>query len=131
MNGPLPPLVSFPFGGAGPDGALRWATGNHSVRECILNVLLTRPGERLMRPGFGAGLRRFVHQPNNETTRALIADAASRAIQRWEPRVILEEVRVLPDPDRPAHVNLSIRYRLRSDRSPGRLDLSLALGGAG
>ncbi len=131
MSAPLPPVLSFPFGGVGNDGRLRWTRGNESVRETILNLLLTRPGERLMRPAFGAGLRRFVHQPNTETTRALIADATRRAIARWEPRVIVEEVRVLPDPERPAHVNLSIRYRLRSDRSPGRLDLGLALGAAG
>ena len=131
MSAPLPPLLSFPFGATDADGRLRWSSGNDSVREVMLNILLTRPGERLMRPGFGAGLRRFVHQPNTETTRALIADAARRALQRGEPRVSIEEVRVLPDPQRPAHVNVSIRYRLRSDQSPGRLELGLELGGAG
>jgi len=70
------PLLASPVAG----GRQHWQTGNASVREVMLNILLTRPGERLMRPEFGAGIRSFIHHPNNETTRALIADAALRAL---------------------------------------------------
>lgn len=125
-----PGLLSLPLlDGADADGRLAWAEGNKSLRECMLNILLTRPGERLMRPEFGAGLRNFIHYPNNETTRALIADAARRALERWEPRVQLEEVRVLAYPERPSHIHLSIHYRIRYDGSRERLDFSLNLGG--
>lgn len=123
-----PRLLSFPLlGGIGADGRLPWTAGNESVREVMLNVLLTRPGERLMRPEFGAGLRDFVHLPNTETTRALIADAVRRALERGEPRVRLDDVQVLPDPRRLTHVNLSIRYRLRFGGEPDRLELALEL----
>lgn len=126
---PGPDLFSLPlFGGIDAAGRLRWTEGNHSLRECMLNILLTRPGERLMRPEFGAGLRNFIHYPNNETTRALIADAARRALDRWEPRVLIEDLRVLADPEQPSHVHLSIHYRIRFDGSLERLDFSLNLG---
>jgi phage baseplate assembly protein W len=126
-----PSLRSFPLlDGVDAAGRLRWQEGNASVREVMLNVLLTRPGERLMRPGFGAGLLDFVHQPNDETTRALIADAARAALTRWEPRVALEEVRVVADAERLSHVNLSIRYRLLHDGSRDGLELALELGSA-
>ena len=105
-----------------------WQAGNKSVREVMVNILLTRPGERLMRPEFGAGIRNFIHQPNNETTRALLADAAQQALNRWEPRVTVEDVRVLPDPQRLSHVDLSIHYRLKQDGTAGTLDLALELG---
>ncbi len=122
-------LFSLPLlDGIDADGRLAWAEGNKSLRECMLNILLTRPGERLMRPEFGAGLGNFVHYPNNETTRALIADAARRALERWEPRVLIEDARVLADPQRPSHVHLSIHYRIRYDGSRDRLDFSLNLG---
>jgi uncharacterized protein len=130
MPAGLPPLISFPFDGVGPDGRLAWTTGNESVREVMQNILLTRPGERLMRPAFGAGLRSFVHQPNNETTRALISDAARRAIERWETRVSVEEVTVLPDRERLSHVNLTIHYRLRQDGTGAELALAIDLGSA-
>lgn len=122
-------LLSFPLlDGIGTDGRLAWQGGNKSVREVMLNILLTRPGERLMRPEFGAGLLDYIHHPNNETTRALIVDATRRALSRWEPRVTLEDVSLQPDPARLSQVNLSIRYRLRHDGSSGSLDLSLNLG---
>jgi phage baseplate assembly protein W len=122
-------LYSLPLlDGVDGAGRLAWAEGNKSLRECMLNILLTRPGERLMRPEFGAGLGNFIHYPNNETTRALIADAARRALDRWEPRVLIEDVRVLAEPQRPSHVHLSIHYRIRYDGARERLDFSLNLG---
>lgn len=122
-------LMSFPLlPGLDEDGRPAWRRGNASVREVMLNILLTRPGERLMRPGFGAGIRNFIHHPNNETTRALIADATLRALTRWEPRVTIEEVRVVPDRERLSHVNLEVRYRLLADGSRETLELALDLG---
>lgn len=125
-NSPAPRSLPL-LDGVDAAGRLAWAEGNKSLRECMLNILLTRPGERLMRPEFGAGLGNFIHYPNNETTRALIADAARRALDRWEPRVLIEDVRVLADPQRPSHVHLSIHYRIRYDGARERLDFSLNL----
>ena len=122
-------LTSFPLlNGVGDNGRLEWQEGNKSIREVMLNILLTRPGERLMRPEFGAGILDYIHYPNNETTRALIVDAARRALTRWEQRITLEEVTMEPDPQRFALANLSIRYRLRHDGSPESLDLALEFG---
>ena len=122
-------LISFPlFDGVSASGRLEWQAGNKSVREVMLNILLTRPGERLMHPEFGAGILNYIHYPNNETTRALIVDAARRALTKGEPRVTLEEVTMEPDPQRLSHANLWIRYRLRYDGSPGSLDLALQFG---
>jgi phage baseplate assembly protein W len=119
----------FPlFDGVDGQGRLPWQEGNKSIRESMLNILLTRPGERLLRPEFGAGLKGFIHYPNNETTRSLIRDAAQRALARWEPRAVVEEVRVVPDPGRLSHVQLSVRYRLLQDGTRADLDLSLELG---
>ena len=122
-------LMSFPLlPGLDDGGRPAWRRGNASVREVMLNILLTRPGERLMRPEFGAGIRNFIHHPNNETTRALIADAALRALTRWEPRVTIEEVRVMADRERLSHVNLEVRYRLLADGRRDTLELALDLG---
>lgn len=127
-NIPTPKLSSLPlFDGIGENGQWPWANTNKSVREVMLNILLTRPGERLMRPEFGAGIDNYVHLPNTETTRALIADVVKRALTRWEPRVDLDTVTVQPDPQRPSHVNLSIRYRLRYGGEVDSLDLALEL----
>lgn len=122
--------VGFPLGGP-QDGRFGFARGDNALRESIWNILLTRPGARLMRPEFGAGLGRFIHQPNTEATRALIADAARRAITRWEPRVVVLDVRATADRSDPATVHLGIEYRAVSGSRPARLALSISLGGIG
>jgi len=120
--------LSFPLGSVDQDGQLAWASEGQSVREVIWNILLTRPGERLMRPEFGAGLRDYLHRPNNQTTRKLIADVVQAAIRRWEPRIHLDEVNVSASPDKLNEITLSIRYRLRYDGSDDQMDLALTLG---
>jgi len=132
MASVTPLIQSWPLlDGIDADGRLPAARDDESVREVILSILLTRPGERLMRPQFGAGLLDFVHQPNNQTTRALIANLVKKAVGEWETRVVVLEVEVLPDPDDPAEVHIEIQYRLRHAPVPRSLGLNLTLAAAG
>jgi len=113
----------------GADGRLAWSGDEANVRESIRVILLTEPGERLMRPSFGCGLRRFLFEPNTPTTRALIRERLARAISDWEPRVRLEEVEVEPEPEEPRTVNIHISFRLVATGAFGRLGMSLQLEG--
>src|SRR5688500_4735512 len=81
----------------GADGRLAWSEGEENVRESIRVILLTEPGERLLRQDFGCGLRRFLFEPNTVTTRALIREAVTNAIKAREPRVAVEDVTVEAD----------------------------------
>ncbi|HKK04889.1 MAG TPA: GPW/gp25 family protein [Gammaproteobacteria bacterium] len=128
MDAPLPPLLSWPLGALDERGRIDYARDDRSVREVMLNILLTRPGERVMRPQFGAGLLDFVHLPNNETTRQLLARAARKALEQWEPRVVIDEVAVMADPVNLADVHMNISYTLRQTAQAGTLGLTLALG---
>ncbi len=125
---PVPHIRSWPLGPIAGDGSLSWSTDDYSVRESMLNILLTRPGERLQRPQFGAGLMKFVHQPNNETTRQLIAGVVRKSLTLWETRVMIDGVDVTPVRDNLAEVHINIRYRLRHNLAASSLGLSLNLG---
>lgn len=118
----------FPLGGVS-EGRLDWSTGAESVRETLWHILLTRPGERVMRPAFGAGLTRFLHHPNNETTRQLIADVARRAIERWESRIDIVRIAVDSDPRALNRVVLTLDYRIRANGARENMDLGLELQG--
>jgi phage baseplate assembly protein W len=128
MSAPLPKIMSWPMGGVDADGRLGWSTDDRSVREVILNILLTRPGERLQRADFGAGLLGFVHQPNNETTRSMMASSVRKSIELWEPRITVEEVDVVPDAANVADVHINIRYRMRFSQAPAELGFTFNLG---
>jgi len=131
MKTPIPRIQSWPLGSVDAEGRLRWADDDQSVREVMLNILLTRPGERLQRPDFGAGLQNFIHQPNNETTRNLIAGVVRKSLQQWETRVIVEKVEVIPSPTSVADVHINIRYRMRFSKLPEELGFMFTLGQAG
>jgi len=95
-----------------PDNATRlldYTEGPEKVRQSILLILETEPGERIMRPTFGCGLRRYLMKPNNTATRALIKYDVERALAGSEPRIRLQEVRVEPGED-PSLILIQIFY---------------------
>ena len=129
MHTPVPRILSWPLGGI-DDGRIDWSDDDKSIREVMLNILLTRPGERLQRPDFGAGLLNFVHQPNSETTRGLIAGVVRKSLDLWEPRVIVDGVDVQAARQDPSEVHITIRYRLRHSGRAAAMGFTLNLGPA-
>lgn len=120
--------LSFPVR-VGADGRLAWSKDEQNVRESIQIILLTEPGQRLLREEFGCGLRRFLFEPNTATTRRQIQDRIVQAIGRWEPRVDLDDVTVEAVPDNPRLVAINIFFRLVATQAQGRMSLSLELEG--
>lgn len=100
-------------------GLVPTAEGTDKVRQAMLLILETEPGERVMRPGFGAGLRTFLFEPNTPSTRALIQREVAAALGQWEPRIEVDAVTAERGGD-PAEVLISISYTIRRT---GRSDL--------
>lgn len=113
---------AFPVVPARGPRRLEYVRGPDTVAQAIWIILDTEPGERIMRPGFGCGLRgRFLMQPNTVATRALIRHEVEVALGTWEPRIELTSVDVLPDDLDPALVLVAIRYVHRRDSRPDNL----------
>jgi Bacteriophage baseplate protein W len=108
-------------------GELRYPSLDESIRQQIRVILLTRPGEQLMRPDFGAGLEDFVHEPNTITTRRRVRDAVSDALERWEPRIVVDRVEVWEVEGRPGALRVEIGYRLRRTGAARQLGVVLEL----
>lgn len=98
---------AFPVG-PGPAGDFGRAVGEDDVRQAIRIVLETDPGERLMRPDFGAGLRDLVFEPLNTSTITLVKHRVERGLTAWEPRIDVKRVDVTV-----------------ADRAAGRLDVRI------
>jgi phage baseplate assembly protein W len=97
------------------DGKLPRAQDLARIQQALRMILETEPGERLMRPSFGCGLRRFLQQPNSGATRAQIEREVREALARDEPRIELLEINVEPDAQVPSAVWVIVDYRLRLD----------------
>jgi phage baseplate assembly protein W len=117
--------VSFPPR-IGPDGAMVTSAGELNVRECICTILRTRPGERAGRPSFGAGLARFLFEPNTVATLRLIQEEAQRALSRWEPRIALNGVTATVSAADPRDVDVTITYTLIASGVQQRLAMTIS-----
>jgi uncharacterized protein len=107
------------------DGRLAWSSGEENVRESMRIILLTAPGERLMREQFGCGIRQFLFEPNTATTRQLLRERIVQALNRWEPRATVQEVTVEPVAGQPRLAAITIQFRLVATQALESLDMTL------
>jgi phage baseplate assembly protein W len=108
-------------------GALAMVDGDASVRQAIMLLLSTVPGERLMRPDYGSHLHRLLFAPNDHTTAGLAIHYVRQALRRWEPRVDVLDVDAGADPDIPTRLTISLRYQVRSSQNVADLVLPFDL----
>ena len=126
--------VRFGFDGTGlvltTAGSLSMVDGDGAVRQALLLLLATTPGERLMRPQYGCHLNRLLFAPNDHTTAGLAVHYVRQAVQRWEPRAEIVALDAAANPDVPARLDIRLRYRVRATLTSGVLDIPLDLGPA-
>jgi phage baseplate assembly protein W len=112
----------------GPDGHWAWSEGPRNIRESIQIIMLTEAGQRLMLPSFGAGLERFLYEPNTAATRRLIQERVETALRLWEPRIRLRAVTVEEEPGDAGRAVVSVEYELVALQSVDRIALTVDLG---
>lgn len=110
----------FPLRPDPATGRVTYVRGDELVRQSIETILDTEPGERLMLPTFGCGLRRYLMAPNTSATRTAIAEDIEAALSRWEPRIRVTNVAVTAGED-PALVWIEIAYVRLADQRPDNL----------
>jgi phage baseplate assembly protein W len=95
-------------------GSIRLTESAEDIERSMRIVLMTAPGERLMRPQFGCRIWDLLFEPVTPNLLGLIAEAVREAMAQWEPRVEIEDVTPLPDGDDGALVRVQISYRVRA-----------------
>jgi phage baseplate assembly protein W len=74
--------IAAPYAIDGRGRTAEAAPGDH-LRQLIELVLFTNPGERVMRPNFGAGLLGLVFAPNSDELAATAQVLIAGALQTW------------------------------------------------
>lgn len=93
--------------------AIGLATEVRDIEQAIEIIIRTAPGERPMRPEFGCRIQDHLFSPMNDATLAAIANDVRRALEVWEPRIDVEDVQVLFNPDDLGMAHIDIGYRIR------------------
>lgn len=105
--------LAFPLQ-VNPSGEITLASGESDIQQAIRIILETAPGERVMRPEFGCRIHELVFAPRNAATEGLLVHYVEDALIRWEPRIKVQEIKVLPaDPQLDGVVLVEIKYLIK------------------
>lgn len=110
-------------------GGLGYVDGDANVEQSLRILLLTDPGQRVMRAAFGCQAPRLVFAPGSVQYFGLLETSVREAIRDWEPRVDLEQVGIEADLDDATRVLVSIGYRVRRSNTRNNLVFPFYLAG--
>ena len=111
----------------GATGSVAMIQGDASVRQALLLLLSTRPGERIMRPTYGCDLQRLVFSPNDDTTAGLAIHYVRQAIEQWEHRIRILKLDAGREAEGPERLWMRLDYEVRETRVTGQVTWTLPL----
>jgi uncharacterized protein len=127
----LHPDLEAPEGDAGlrlsPLGGIDMVDEHAAVRQAILLLLSTIPGERVMRPDYGCDLYKLVFSPNDDTTAGLAIHYVRQALDCWEPRIQVLHLDAGRNEADPGRLDIVLEYRLRTTRRNESMMFSMSL----
>ena len=98
----------------GRDGKLGYVEYEPDIAEAIRIILDTSPGERVMRPDFGCGASEYVFEAMNTTTITALENSVRRALDIYEPRIIVDSVNADASRIDEGEILIYISYTVRS-----------------
>lgn len=92
----------------------RLVSGVEAIKVAVRMILLTTPGERLMSPDFGCRLRELLFKPATAAVGRLAEQYVREALEKWEPRIELQQVQVKFEPGggRDERLTVALVYRI-------------------
>jgi hypothetical protein len=95
-------------------GSIRLTDTADDIERSMQIILMTAPGERVMRPAFGCEIWDLLFEPITPSLFGLVAQAVYEALGQWEPRIVVDEVTPTGDEKNEGVVRVHISYRVRA-----------------
>lgn len=97
----------------------------NAIKRAVSNLFAYQQGEKFFDPNFGSTIRRLLFEPVDIITAGLIQDEARRLVSRYEPRVRITDLTVIPDFDENAF-EMQMQYII-PNKSTGPYTINLTL----
>ena len=88
-----------------------------AIKRAVKNIILTNKYERPFNPDFGCNLRGFLFENITEPLLVIIKDRVAMAIEKYEPRVSVEDVVVKNDIDKNG-INIQVSFLINGVEAP-------------
>ena len=112
-------------------GRLGYVSGEDNVEQSLRILLMTAPGERVMRPDFGCKAPDLVFAPGSVQYLRLLENTVREAVRNWEPRVEILDVHAEAIPNDESRVLVNIDYKIRGSNARQNLVFPFYLDVAG
>lgn len=89
--------VAFPMMNKGIGGYVAQNENLRSLRDCVVQLIMTGRGSRVMRPDYGTDLRASVFEPFTDDMVDVLRTQILETIAKYEPRVIVKRISLMPD----------------------------------
>jgi|TARA_R100000664_G_C2759768_1_gene149913 phage baseplate assembly protein W len=111
------------------DGAYKLIKGYKGlIQQNLKNLVLTAPGERMMIPDFGVGLRNYLFENDTAQVRSNIRSRIAQQVGKYMPFIELVEVNIFPSFNEEVQydnsINIQIRYAIPSLNTVDILEIS-------
>ena len=95
-------------------GEVNMVSEDEDIRESLRILLYTAPGERVMHPAYGCGLKLLTFENISESTVTEIKDVIGRAVLFFEPRITLNRIDVSIEDELGGVIHVLIDYIIRA-----------------
>ncbi len=102
-------------------GRMKTVSLEEDIAQAIRIILMTRKGERVMRPEFGCDIYDYAFDTMDYTTLFQMEQAVREALMIWEPRIIEVEVHINNEQETEGMLLIEISYVVRSTNNPFNL----------
>jgi phage baseplate assembly protein W len=102
-------------------GLVKSVAYEEDIRQSIMIILETAPGERVMRPNFGCGIHDLVFTAVDSTAIQLIRSSVEEALMRCEARIDVLGITVDEEATSDGKLLVEIEYRVRRTNQIGNL----------
>lgn len=107
--------LKFPVG-LNDDNVFELVSYEDDIKEAILIILQTAPGERVMRPEFGCGINEYAFSVINISNLVQIENEVKRSLTLFEPRIVIESIKasVESDENGSGFIRVNIDYAVKA-----------------
>ena len=102
-------------------GQVAMSAYEDDIRQAILIIIETAPGERAMRPDFGCGIHELVFETVDTTTLQRVRAVVQDALVRYEARIDVLGVEASVDESVDGALLIELEYRVRRTNQVGNL----------
>jgi len=118
-----PRFLDYPYS-VGTGGMPTLTGPADHLRDLVLQVLFTIPGERVNLPEFGVGVQRLVFAPNGDALRASTQMLITTGLRRWlGDRIDVTQVTVTSEIGEEETVTIEIFYTLKATQQAQSLQV--------